>query len=118
MTFPSPSGNLITNTTYSRLQLFGFLVRRLNRASATGLQLGIYADTAVLGSHYNIKARSLEVLGEGSDRSRQLVRGVESTRALRELERAPCTWSGLWPRSAKAVAPNSWRILNFWKVNK
>jgi hypothetical protein len=34
-----------------------------------------HADTAVLGSHYNIKkARSMEVLGEGSDRSRQSIK--------------------------------------------
>jgi hypothetical protein len=74
-------------------------------ASATGLQLEFHADTAVLGSIK--KARSMEVLGEGSDRSRQSIKRVKSTRTLRELERAPCTRSGLRPRSNKAVAPNS-----------
>jgi len=58
----------------------------LTRTSATGL----HADTTVLGSHRNIKkARSMGVLGEGSDRSRQSIKRAKSTRTLRELERAP-----------------------------
>ena len=80
----------------------------LTRASATGLQLEFHADTAVLGSHHNIKSvRSMEVLGEGPDRSRKSIKEVKCAKTLKELERAPCTRSGPRPRSIKAVAPNN-----------
>jgi hypothetical protein len=55
----------------------------------------------------------MEVLGEGSDRSRQSIKRVKSAKTLGKLEKAPCTWSGLRPRSIKAVAPNNYWVLIF-----
>jgi len=45
-------------------------------SSAQAAAGSVPADTAVLSSHHNIKkARSMEVLGEGSERSRQSIKG-------------------------------------------
>ena len=107
MTFSSPFGYLVVNTTYGVcFYIFGEVIESRDRASATSLQLEVHADIIQL-FHYNMGgARSAEVLG-GSDRSRQSIKWAKGTGTLRELERTLCAWSGVRPRSTKAVAPNS-----------